>query len=362
MKRNIISILFLCLILLTSCQQEEVKDAKEIREYKEKELVKDLDEITNKITEVPLYSEGDQEYFSVQRFFQQVDGEYQYNKVDRTLTLHLLNHQYTLIYGVPVLSDNGWLLPNEKINFIIRENKPYLSLAFLTDVLGLQIKRTADSVGFIWSSKNIVTTANSELEPSLQNANDVIQLLSPLQSPIRGAQVDTVRSHLPGATRAYRNGYHEGMDWYGYSSGVKIDRNTEIFAMGKGIVVRADHNYQGFPSTEVRNQDLQVAQKAEKTPEFILDKLRGRQVWIQYDNGVQARFAHMDRIVDGLKVGDRVNADTLIGYVGNSGTSGEVQKDNSELHLHLDLLVQGKFFWKHLTQDEVIQALKTIFE
>lgn len=362
--RHLITWLF-CVFILTGCfvnESQQANPGKEMRQQRESEMIKDKIEVNENIIQVPSIKQKNLSYFEVEDFIKKMDGSFHYEQVDRTLSMEFFGKEFYLIYGVPVLSYNGWLYPNtNNIEFMIHEDKLYLSSAFLKEVMDLELKESENYIEFVWDNPKVVTT-NVKEEPSIDSAEDVLTYLAPLKNPIRNARVDTVPTHLPGATRSYRNGYHQGMDWYGYSSGVTIDRTTEIFGMGEGVVVRSDHDYVGYTSAQERNEELMLAIKSKKTPEYILDRLRGRQVWVQYDNGVQARFAHLDRINSDLQVGDRVSADTLIGYVGNSGTSGEVKQDNSELHLHLDILIHGEFFWRNLSQDEVVHVLKTVFE
>lgn len=139
-----------------------------------------------------------------------------------------------------------------------------------------------------------------------------------------------------------------------------IDTSTPVLAQGEGTVIRADHDFEDYPSHEVRNQDLELAADSGVTPEYILDRLRGQQIWVQYERGVMIRFAHLDQIPEDLKVGDVVDAETVIGYVGNSGTSGALDGDGSGLHLHQDLLIYDTLFYEPFSIEEtkmIIHAL-----
>lgn len=364
-------LLLIFIVSISGCQQQtEPKQADDIqpkvevkRKEKEKELIMNMPEINQDIIELPIEMKDGTQLFSVDKLFQHIDGFYVYDEINKTLKMEIEGRSFMLIYGVPVLQENTFYHANDELFFTLIEDKPYLPVAFLTDILNQDIEKGDGLITFAWDKDKSQT--NHDVVRSfdqIQSVEDVISILSQLQSPIKGATVDKIRSHLPGARRAYRNGFHEGMDWYGYSSGVTIDRSTPIYAMAKGEVIRADHHYSGYSSIQERNEDLALAKSLEKTPIYMLDKLRGQQVWIQYENGVMARFAHMNSIEENITVGSQVDATTVIGYIGNSGTSGEVKKDNSELHLHLDLLINGELFWKNLTQSEVVQVLEAIFE
>ncbi len=304
---------------------------------------------------------GEQVFIPVDSLINTTKAKANFDEVNKTLLLNAGEHQFYFIQAVPVVQKNGLLLPIAANDFEIMDDKAWLSLNFLKDKLGMVVKFQNDKA-LINSTTTLEPKSNEVTElSSFGSIENVMEIMGILESPIKGAQVDTIPSHLPGAKRAYRNGVHEGMDWYGFSTGVPMNEQTEVFAMGDGIVVRADHQYNSYSSKEERNRELELAAEVGFTPVYILDRLRGRQVWIQYENGLQARFAHLDRIPEKLKVGDGVSAETLVGYVGNTGTSGDVKGDRTELHLHLDLLYRGELFWKGLTEKEIEKVLKAIF-
>lgn len=61
----------------------------------------------------------------------------------------------------------------------------------------------------------------------------------------------------------------------------------------------------------------------------------GRYVAIDHVNGFRTTYAHMSRIADGLRPGDRVKQGQLIGYVGSTGNS-------TGNHLHYEILINGR--------------------
>ncbi len=278
-----------------------------------------------------------------------------YSPIDRQLQLVIADNVYTFIANVPVVQINNELVPLAKQDFFIQNNRAFLSASFLEKHEPSYVKMKA-SYAILKSSEANEAAAHA-VSTRQFTREEVMQYMSGLTSPLENAKADTFPSHLPGANRTYRHGFHEGLDWYTYSAGVVVNKETEVYGMGKGKVVRVDHDYKPYKSVEQRNKDLAYCKQVQKTPAYILDRLRGRQVWIQYDNGMQARFAHLNQVDTKLSVGDAVTEETLIGYVGNSGTSGEVQKDNTELHLHVDLLINGTLFWKGLSQEDVKHVL-----
>lgn len=193
-------------------------------------------------------------------------------------------------------------------------------------------------------------------------SEELISYLSFLGNPIKGAHVSTVDSSLPGAPRTYRKGVHEGIDWYGgETTGVPITRNTPVLSMADGVVVRADHQYREM-TTEERQRLLALGrQNNGQTPQYVLDKLRGRSVWVQHDRGVMARYVHLDRIPENIKVGQKVKKGTILGYVGNSGTSDGAKGNDQGLHLHLDIFIYGQWFWGQYTIKERRMILERVF-
>ena len=197
---------------------------------------------------------------------------------------------------------------------------------------------------------------------SKMTAEQLISYLSFLDKPIKGAHVSTVDSSLPGAPRKYRKGVHEGIDWYGgITTGVPITKNTPVYSMADGIVVRVDHDYQEM-TTPQRQQLLSLGRKNNgQTPQYVLDKLRGRSVWVQHDRGVMARYVHLDRVDAKLKVGQKIKKGERIGYVGNSGTSDGAKGNDQGVHLHLDIFIYGQWPWGSYTMAERRMILERVF-
>jgi len=184
--------------------------------------------------------------------------------------------------------------------------------------------------------------------------------LKHLINPIPGSHVSTKASQWPGAPRTYRNGTHEGLDFYSYTSGITVDKNTAIISMDDGIIIRADHKYRELEA-QYRNEILDIASKRNITPEYILDMLRGRSVWIQHTNGIIARYIHLNSIDEDIIVGKQVSKGQVIGMAGNSGTNEGVIGNNGGVHLHLDILIYGQLFWEGLTTENIVLLLKDIF-
>lgn len=176
--------------------------------------------------------------------------------------------------------------------------------------------------------------------------------------PVKGAHVPEWLDLAPGAKRGYRSGTHEGVD-FGYNAvGITVRVGTQVLASGNGVVVRADLNYREPTSQEM---DAILARSARQgdTSADDLDKLRGRQVWIDHGQGVVTRYAHLDRTATGITVGTQVSKGQLIAYVGNSGVPNDGAGDSP--HLHFEIRIGDSYLGQGLTparaRDLYVQAL-----
>ncbi|WP_236034891.1 M23 family metallopeptidase [Alkalihalobacterium elongatum] len=343
------------ILAFTGCQSGH----KELGEMPQKKIEKE-----SHVVQLPMELTNNETRFSVEDLVTEMNGTFEYDPLHRTLHLTIDQDHFYLIDGVPVLERNGEYLASDDIYLIIDdEDQPFLPASFLEVGLEMNTTYSKDAISFEWFGPvEKVGGPPDQFNFETWDTDQMIEYLSFLNKPIKGAQVSTIPSHLPGAKRLYRNGYHEGLDWYDFASGGDISFDTPIYGMAKGTVVRADHNYEEYPSPEVRNLDLKFTSSVGETPEYIFDKLRGKQIWVQYPKGVMVRFAHLSEIPEGIHVGQEIDENTIIGYVGNSGTSGAVNQDRTELHLHQDLLIYGELFWKPFDQDQVLTVLKRIFK
>lgn len=189
-----------------------------------------------------------------------------------------------------------------------------------------------------------------------------ISRLDFLASPVEGATISPLESHLPNSPRNYRNGIHEGIDYYHGYSGVTINMGTPVLAAAPGIVTRIDHDYRE-PAKIERNRFLDLAREEEITPESVLDKLRGRQVWVEHtEEGALTRYAHLLEVCPGLQVGDRVEAGQYLGGIGNSGTSYGVQGTYGGAHLHFEVWLEGNYFGSGLSPREIRAILTGVLK
>ena len=157
---------------------------------------------------------------------------------------------------------------------------------------------------------------------------------------------------MPNAPRSYRNGIHEGVDFYDSDSCTGITRGTQVLAAKAGTVIRADLDYKDITSADVARY------QANPNSEAALDVFRGRQVWI--DHGLDAsgvrivtRYCHLSAVAQGISVGTQVARGQVIAAVGESGTPESVTRPGSEYHLHFEIRTGDSFLGKALPPAQV---------
>ena len=165
-------------------------------------------------------------------------------------------------------------------------------------------------------------------------------------SPIEGADIPDDPELLPGAPRDYRAGTHEGIDF-------PAPLGTPVLAAAGGTVTRVDVSFLDW-NREQQEMALYEALSLGYTPAATLDRIRGRQVWIDHGKGVITRYAHLSA-VEALAVGDRVEAGTLVGEVGSSGYP------QGGPHLHFEVRVGEGFYGSGLSGDALVRAVARLF-
>jgi len=176
--------------------------------------------------------------------------------------------------------------------------------------------------------------------------------------PIAGACLPDLDNLLAGAPRDYRNGVHEGVDFYPNHVCVPVERGTQVRAARDGVVIRADTAYRALTRSEARRPD--------SDPQ-TLDRFRGRQVEI--DHGVDersgqrviTRYAHLDSIASTARVGATVRAGQVIAFVGNSGTPESLDDPKAEIHLHFEVRIGERFLGQGMEPEAVREAYERLF-
>ncbi|NMB35030.1 MAG: M23 family metallopeptidase [Firmicutes bacterium] len=208
---------------------------------------------------------------------------------------------------------------------------------------------------------NKTSSSTPETGTVIKGDENMLEKLSFLQNPLPGASVTTMDSQLPGAPRPYRHGVHEGLDFYSGCCGIQVNYGDPVFAAGPGTISRIDHGFTELPVKE-REAMLQRCKEEGDTPETILDKLRGRQVWITHPTGLVTRYAHLSKVAEYLQEGDRIEAGDYLGDIGNSGTSAGAAGRKDEPHLHFEIWLEGSYLGKGLSPRETRSLLKTLLE
>jgi murein DD-endopeptidase MepM/ murein hydrolase activator NlpD len=177
-------------------------------------------------------------------------------------------------------------------------------------------------------------------------ARTYVRLWGLFVSPIEGAEIPADPELMPGALRDYREGVHEGIDF-------AADEGTPVLAAAAGTVRRADVDFVDW-TMEEQDRALSDALARGHTPEATLDRIRGRQVWIDHGKGVMTRYAHLAG-VEPLVAGQRVEAGVPIGKVGSSGLP------QGGPHLHFEVRVGDGFYGDGLSGDTLVRAVSRLF-
>jgi murein DD-endopeptidase MepM/ murein hydrolase activator NlpD len=164
--------------------------------------------------------------------------------------------------------------------------------------------------------------------------------------PIEGAEIPVDAELLPGALRDYRSGIHEGVDF-------PAPEGTPVRAAASGRVVRVDSTYAEWSEDEL-DAALAEALTLGYTPAATLDRIRGRQVWIDHGAEMTTRYAHLSA-VEPLIVGQTIEAGVTIGAVGSSGYP------QGGPHLHLEVRLGDAFYADGLEGDALARAVARLF-
>ena len=167
-------------------------------------------------------------------------------------------------------------------------------------------------------------------------ALDVSAWPANLTSPIPGATFSMAASQLPGAPRQYRDGIHEGFDFFSGMSGRPLAEDEPIVAVADGTVIRIDHEYEDESPEALQFWAMQSPEPG-FGGEYALDRLRGRQVWIRHAEGHVSRYAHLSMVHPELQLGDAVEQGQAIGLMGSSGVPPTENQPEPPPHLHFEL-------------------------
>ena len=92
-----------------------------------------------------------------------------------------------------------------------------------------------------------------------------------------------------------------------------------------------------------------------------LDFFRGRQIWLQHENGFISRHAHLSSIDPLIVVGAQVGQGQIIGRVGNSGSPGSLDGPEVDSHLHFEIWYGDSGYlgqyWRPIETRELIESM-----
>lgn len=182
--------------------------------------------------------------------------------------------------------------------------------------------------------------------PTEQPMRSHPHLLSGFVIPVGGMDVPTEEQYLPNSPRAYRAGYHEGIDF-------PVTAGTPVLAAKAGTIVRIDSSFTDWTAADAQAA-FDAAVGLGYTPSATLDRIRGRQVWIDHGEGVVTRYAHLEAVAP-LRVGDVVTPGQVIGTVGSSGYP------EGGPHLHFEIRVGEDFYGDGLPLPQLRHAISAAF-
>ena len=170
--------------------------------------------------------------------------------------------------------------------------------------------------------------------------------VSGLALPIADATLPADPELLPNAPREFRGGWHEGIDFAAASG-------TEVGAVAAGTIVRIDHGFVEWSDAE-KEAALADAILRGYTPSATLDRIRGRQVWVDHGRGVISRYAHLEGVAD-LALGAAAEPGQVIGFVGSSGYP------EGGPHLHLEIRMGTSYLGDGLSGEALLAAIAAAF-
>ena len=205
-------------------------------------------------------------------------------------------------------------------------------------------------------SQRILAAIESEVNPSSEPTIN-LNLRSPqgLWFPIPGASLPQDRSYLPGAARSYRRGINQGFDFYGNDAGIPISYGQPVIASADGIISRADTVYEELDNAAWQALLSKVADRG--ASEEDLNLLRGRQVWLELNDGRILRYAHLSAIHPAIIEDAFVYRGQVIAYVGNSGTDDGVAGSTRGARLHFEIWqADGTYFGQNLDSEAAVRS------
>ncbi|MEP7004314.1 MAG: M23 family metallopeptidase [Chloroflexota bacterium] len=182
--------------------------------------------------------------------------------------------------------------------------------------------------------------------PTEQALPGHLRLLAGFALPVATIELPADQAFLPNSRRDYRAGYHEGIDFVAKAG-------VPVMAAKAGTIVRVDSTFTDWSVAE-RQAAFDMALALGHTPDALLDRIRGRQVWIDHGDGIVTRYAHLEAVAP-LRAGDVVIAGRVIGAVGSSGYP------EGGPHLHFEIRDGDGFYGDGLALPQLRYAISAAF-
>ena len=228
--------------------------------------------------------------------------------------------------------------------------RPLIAIIAVAALAAIATLATAARSGPLTVPAQVSPTPRVWEWPSAEPTEPPMRAHPPLASgfvvPVGGQDVPTEQQYLPNSPRAYRAGYHEGIDF-------PARAGTPVLAAKVGTVARIDTAFTDWTVAE-QQAAFDAAIALGYTPSATLDRIRGRQVWIDHGGGIVTRYAHLSAVAP-LRVGDAVAQGQVIAAVGSSGYP------EGGPHLHFEIRVGDDFYGDGLPLDQLRYAISALF-
>ncbi len=153
-------------------------------------------------------------------------------------------------------------------------------------------------------AQRVTTTTTSTTTPPTPNTTPLVDGVIPFPIVVGEADTCFVGDNF-GACRSNCTRSHEGVD-------IMADQGLEVIAVADGTLTK---KYEDSGSCGGAGNGWTLTDEA---------------------NDVVYKFFHLDSHADGLEVGDTVSVGQVIGYIGETGTSGVCSDQYNNFHLHFE--------------------------
>jgi murein DD-endopeptidase MepM/ murein hydrolase activator NlpD len=170
--------------------------------------------------------------------------------------------------------------------------------------------------------------------------------------PIPGGAIPSDAGALPAGPQGAQS-RREGFLILPENAGVPFSAGSPVIAVADGVIIRADANYREVDvlAWERFNRALDSSEA-----DAARDRLLGRQLWLQLDDGRVVRYGHLAALRPGIAVGTRVERGMVIATAGNSGTLDAAAGRSSGVRLHLEIR-EGESFMGQGMSTEAVRTL-----